>query len=85
MKTKTIYGVDKMAYILYKIEGINYDTKVSNRNVVLFIVEECDELNKACLEWDKIYNNISNKQVNLAKYIYIRNLITETIKNIKRG
>lgn len=84
MKLKTIYGVDKMTYILYKMEGIDYDTKISNRNTVLFTVEDSEELNKTCLEWDRILNNTSDETVNIGRYIYIRNLIAETIKNIKR-
>ena len=81
---KIIYGIDKMSYILYKMEGVDYDTKISNRNTVLFTIEDSEELNNTCLEWEKILNNTSEETVNIGRYIYIRNLITETIKNMKR-
>lgn len=81
---KQVYGVNKLAYILYKLEGVDYETSVNGRNKVIFSFEDTEELKKVCDEWEKIQNNVSNEVVNLGRYIYIRHIITDTMKNIRK-
>lgn len=73
----------KMAYILYKVEGIGYEIEKSQKGHVVFWIENTDEVQNALNEWIKIKQNASDELVNIGEYIFYKNLITTTIKSYK--